>query len=150
MVRNITSKEWVDGELVDTGEDVMVNGIVPGSGNGGGGGAEVTRTVAVGETRLADGNAVALARINSSSHPSTAMEILSVGMSDSVYSAPAGLTVRIYDATNAVLLQSYTSVYSSGSPLHIIDVSSKDILIELQNATGGSLDASASVELRYA
>lgn len=35
MARNITAKEWVDGELVDTGDPVTVNGKLPGSGGDG-------------------------------------------------------------------------------------------------------------------
>lgn len=69
------------------------------------------------------------------------LELLEAGVQDSTQSAPTGLTIEVYDITNATTIMSKNALHVDGSP-----IASKsgaiDVEFRVANSTGGSIDAS--------
>lgn len=72
------------------------------------------------------------------------LKIVEAGVQDSTQSAPTGLTIEVYDITNATTIISKNALHTEGSP-----IASKsgaiDVEFRVANATGGSVDASGYV-----
>lgn len=145
--RNIQA---TDGEGQAVSESVLINGQDPtaGGSSSGGGGPDVAASQTA--ITLSDGDSVALARIPFDRHPSGTLEILTAAVSDAGFSAPTGLEIRVWDATGSTALYSGTVAYEQGSPLASVDVTDKDILIEIVNNSGGTLTATGELNARYA
>lgn len=72
------------------------------------------------------------------------LRIEEMAVQDSTGSAPSGLTVEVYDDTNASSIVSRNALYDEGEPLATKD-GAIDVIFRVTNNTGGSIDASGEI-----
>lgn len=115
----------------------------------GGGGGGYDLSVDEGDVALGAGETYVVTRIAAADHDTTTLEVKMAGVSDSSFAVPAGLEIRIYDETNTTELFSSTATFEKGDPLASVSVGSADIVIELNNGTANTVDASGRLGASY-